>query len=120
MEWVYILLPLYIPHLIGFCIAVPFWILGARLLDMRDERDRTEAANHKAKANLAKYLRRVAGGERILILCFGKPVAMLAPLELPLPCRQPGSLKGKIWFADNFDDVPFNEAMERIILGNEE
>jgi hypothetical protein len=52
MEWVYILLPLYIPHLIGFCIALPFWFLLARLLDMRDERERTESANHKREMAL--------------------------------------------------------------------
>jgi hypothetical protein len=35
----------------------------------------------------------------------GKPVARLLGVEAP-SLRQPGTMRGRIWMADNFDDTP--------------
>ena len=59
---------------------------------------------HEAKTQLSKLLDRVAAGEEVVIARHGKPVARLSPMEAELPPRQPGALKGQIWFADNFDE----------------
>ena len=42
-------------------------------------------------------------GEEIIIAKSGKPVAKLVPFEKPIRNRKPGSAKGKIIIADDFD-----------------
>jgi antitoxin (DNA-binding transcriptional repressor) of toxin-antitoxin stability system len=42
-------------------------------------------------------------GEEIIIAKSGKPVARLVPFEKPSQNRKPGSAKGKIIIADDFD-----------------
>ena len=42
-------------------------------------------------------------GEEIIIAKSGKPVARLVPFEKPLQDRMPGSAKGKIIIANDFD-----------------
>lgn len=58
---------------------------------------------HEAKTHLSKLLQRVIAGEEIVIAKSGKPVARIVPFEQKPVRRVPGSAKGKIWLAPDFD-----------------
>ena len=62
----------------------------------------------EAKANLSKLLEQVERGEEIIIGRNGKPVAVLSAYKSDSTPRQPGigNWKGKIWVADDFDELP--------------
>ncbi len=57
---------------------------------------------HDAKTQLSKLLQRVMAGEEIIIAKAGKPVARLVPFTQKPMERVPGSAKGKIWIAPDF------------------
>ena len=59
---------------------------------------------YEAKTQLSKLLEEVEGGTEVVIARNGRPVARLVPLQRSVPHRVPGSLKGKIWIADDFDE----------------
>ena len=61
-----------------------------------------------AKASLSKLIERVLRGEEVVIGKAGKPVAKLIPFDLKTEPRQLGigQWKGKIWMADDFDELP--------------
>jgi prevent-host-death family protein len=61
---------------------------------------------HQAKTHFSKLVERVAAGEEIIIGKAGKPVARLVPYKEAPPQRKPGSMKGKIHIARDFDDLP--------------
>jgi antitoxin (DNA-binding transcriptional repressor) of toxin-antitoxin stability system len=56
---------------------------------------------HEVKTQLSKLLSRV---EKIIICKSGKPIACLHPLEIKADRRIPGSAKGKVVVAENFDE----------------
>ena len=58
---------------------------------------------HEAKTHFSKLLFRVATGEEIVIAKANKPVARLVPFVQERPKRTPGSARGKIWMAPDFD-----------------
>jgi prevent-host-death family protein len=58
---------------------------------------------HEAKTHLSRLVEDAAAGEEIIIAKAGKPVAKLVPIESELKSRQLGTLRGKIWIADDFD-----------------
>ncbi len=58
---------------------------------------------HRAKTHLSRLLDRVEKGADIVIARAGRPVARLVPFRRPSPPRRPGSMKGKIRVAANFD-----------------
>ena len=58
---------------------------------------------HQAKTHFSKLLAAVAKGQRITICKDGTPVAQLGPLDVPIPVRRPGLLKGRVAVADDFD-----------------
>ena len=58
---------------------------------------------HEAKTQLSRLVEEVAGGEDIVIAKAGKPRARLTAIESKPLSRTPGSLKGKIEIADDFD-----------------
>jgi prevent-host-death family protein len=60
----------------------------------------------EAKAHLSALIERVQAGEEIIIGKAGKPVAKLVRYERSEKNRQPGALKGKIYIADDFDELP--------------
>ncbi|HVT18669.1 MAG TPA: type II toxin-antitoxin system Phd/YefM family antitoxin [Thermoanaerobaculia bacterium] len=66
----------------------------------------TEINIHEAKTHLSKILRRVAAGEEIVIARAGKPVARLVPVAEPKRERELGRDRGKIWIAEDFDELP--------------
>jgi prevent-host-death family protein len=67
---------------------------------------------HEAKTHLSKLLGRVALGEEIVIAKAGTPVAKLSPLRARPARRTPGSAKGKLWMAPDFD-APLPEKVLR-------
>ena len=49
---------------------------------------------------------RAAQGEEIVIATAGKPVAKLVPYTARQEPRVPGGWEGKVFIADDFDDIP--------------
>ena len=58
---------------------------------------------HDAKTHFSKLLQRVMAGEEVVIAKAGSPVARLVPYEQKPPLRLPGSAKGKIRIAPDFN-----------------
>lgn len=65
---------------------------------------------HEAKTNFPKLLSRVEKGEEIIICKSGHPVARLNPINEKLKKRIPGSAKGQVIIAEDFDG-PLPEAI---------
>ncbi len=62
----------------------------------------------EAKASLSKLIEQVLQGQEVIIGKAGKPVAKLVPYDVDTSPRElgVGNWKGKIWMADDFDDLP--------------
>ena len=60
----------------------------------------------EAKAQLSKLIERVHAGEEVIIGKAGKPVAVLSAYVPQVKERRPGALRGKIWVAPDFDELP--------------
>lgn len=58
---------------------------------------------HEAKTHLSRLLRRVASGEEVVIAKAGRPIARLVPAEPGARVRVPGTAKGALRVADDFD-----------------
>ncbi len=58
---------------------------------------------YEAKSKFSKLINQALAGEEIIIAKSGKPVAKLVPFKKPIPNRIPGSAKGKIFIANDFD-----------------
>lgn len=65
---------------------------------------------HEAKTHLSRLLQRVEAGEEIVIGRSGKPVARLVPYSAA-PRRKLGVWRGRVWIADDFDDLPAEIAL---------
>ena len=63
----------------------------------------TQVNMHEAKTHFSKLVTRVLNGEEVVIAKSGKPVAKLVPIEPESKERKPGSAKGRIVMADDFD-----------------
>lgn len=72
---------------------------------------------HDAKTQFSKLIEAVSHGEKVIIAKAGKPVAQLIAIEPALPVRKPGSLKGKIKIADDFD-APLPDEILNAFEGN--
>ena len=59
----------------------------------------------QAKTRLSELVEKAASGEEIVIARDHKPVAKLVPVRTHAP-RVPGSAKGQVWIAPDFDQVP--------------
>ncbi len=73
---------------------------------------------HEAKTHLSKLLQRVEAGEEIVIARAGKPAAKLVPFVRSRGPRVGGQWRGKIWIADDFDDLP--PELEAAFYGEDE
>ena len=60
----------------------------------------------EAKAQFSSLVRRAAAGEEIVIAKDHQPLARLVPLAEPRQARQPGSAKGRVRLAADFDRTP--------------
>jgi prevent-host-death family protein len=58
---------------------------------------------HEAKTQLSRLLMRVGLGEEIIIARAGKPVARLVAIDEKPLRRTPGSARGQVWVAPDFD-----------------
>ncbi len=58
---------------------------------------------HEAKTRLSQLLAQLDDGEEIVIARAGKPIARLVPLGERPTRRHPGSGKGKVAIAPDFD-----------------
>ncbi|WP_432505865.1 type II toxin-antitoxin system Phd/YefM family antitoxin [Kineococcus arenarius] len=66
----------------------------------------TQTVNvHEAKTHLSRLLEAVERGEDVVIARSGKPVARLVPAR-SRGARRPGSWKGQVVIASDFDDTP--------------
>lgn len=59
---------------------------------------------HEAKTHLSRLLEQVMQGEEVIIAKSGKPVARLVALGGSAKRRKPGSARGQIKMAEDFDD----------------
>jgi prevent-host-death family protein len=68
----------------------------------------TRVGMHEAKTNLSQLVVAVEAGEEVVIERRGKPVARLVAFEAPKRSRASlrGAWKGKVWMADDFDELP--------------
>lgn len=60
----------------------------------------------EAKSRFSELVQRVMVGEEVIIAKDNKPVAKLVPFVVRGQRRTPGSAKGKIWMAPDFDVTP--------------
>lgn len=60
-----------------------------------------------AKSSLSKLIEQVLQGQEVIIGKAGKPVAKLVPYDADTSPRKlgAGTWRGKIWVADDFDDL---------------
>ncbi|MBI3972518.1 MAG: type II toxin-antitoxin system Phd/YefM family antitoxin [Chloroflexi bacterium] len=76
----------------------------------------------EARVELPSLIQRAAAGEDVLISEHGKPVAKLVSVPIensqPLKPRVPGSMRGKIWIADDFD-APLPPDLQAAFEGEE-
>ncbi len=61
---------------------------------------------HEAKTHLSKLLEAVEAGEDVVIARAGKPIARLVPVATRTAPRTPGSWRGRVFIADDFDETP--------------
>jgi prevent-host-death family protein len=67
----------------------------------------------EAKTNLSLLLRKVAGGEEVLITRRGEPVARLVPVRANV-ARRLGTDRGAFEVPDDFDAPLFDEEVELV------
>ena len=60
----------------------------------------------EARSNLSASVQKVMLGEEVIIAKSNEPVVKLVPLTAPGKSRKPGSAKGQIWRAPDFDATP--------------
>jgi prevent-host-death family protein len=78
---------------------------------------------HDAKTRLSELVAMAERGEEVIIARNGKPAARMVEIELPAtdtPKRTRGawgSMKGKIWYSDNFDE-PDEELIDLFYNGD--
>ena len=77
-----------------------------------------EVTLSEAKAKLSELVKRVESGEIITVTRHGKPVLELRDPNIAARRKAAyGSMKGKIWMADDWDETPQDilDAMEESI-----
>jgi len=73
---------------------------------------------YEAKTRLSSLVEQAAAGTEIIIAKAGKPKAKLVPIR-DVARRRPGSAKGKIWIASDFD-APLPPALAEAFAGKSE
>jgi prevent-host-death family protein len=64
---------------------------------------------HEAKTHFSKLIEKVEAGDEVVIARSGKPVAKLVPFRDEGTPRRLGTLRGKVWFAPDWDSPEVNE-----------
>ena len=65
----------------------------------------TKVNMHEAKSRLSQLVEMAKNGEEVVIAKNGKPEARLVPIN-PEPKHWFGMDEGKIWMADDFNELP--------------
>ena len=74
-------------------------------------REETKVVNvHEAKTNLSQLIADALAGERVVIARAGEPVITLVPTRQRSRARRPGSSKGQVWIAADFN-APLPESI---------
>lgn len=60
----------------------------------------------EAKARFSELVKKAISGEEVVIARDNRPLLQLIPLGPPAGKRKPGSAKGRIWMAADFDRTP--------------
>ena len=60
----------------------------------------------EAKAHFSAIVDEASGGKSFVICRAGRPLVLVSQYVQPKPSRRPGSVKGKIRIADDFDALP--------------
>jgi prevent-host-death family protein len=60
----------------------------------------------EAKARFSELVQKAVSGEEIVIAKDNRPLLKLVPLAVPGRNRRPGSAKGRVWMAPDFDRTP--------------
>lgn len=83
----------------------------------------TVTANiHEAKTTLSKLIERALAGEEVVIAKAGKPLVRLNPVqpeESPKRKREFGRMRGRIWYADDWDSPETNEEIADLFYQSE-
>jgi prevent-host-death family protein len=66
----------------------------------------TKVNIHEAKTNLSKLLEKAMNGEEVVIAKAGEPMVRLVPVKKETEKDWFGMDEGKIWIADDFDELP--------------
>ncbi len=61
---------------------------------------------YEAKTHLSRLIDRALAGEDVVIARAGRPVVRLVAVSGQRPVRRPGSARGQIWLAEDFDELP--------------
>jgi prevent-host-death family protein len=61
---------------------------------------------HEAKTTLSRLVERARAGEEIIIGKAGEPLVKLVPVKRRTKPRVPGKWRGKVWIANDFDELP--------------
>lgn len=76
---------------------------------------------HEAKTHFSRLVERAAAGEEIVIAKAGEPRARLVPLAQPaVRKRRPGSMRGKIWLAPDWDSPETNAEIADLFEGSDD
>lgn len=67
---------------------------------------------HEAKTHLSRLLEQVRQGEEVTIAKAGRPVARLVAVHERPKRREPGSARGTLSYADDFD-APLPDEVQR-------
>ena len=59
-----------------------------------------------AKSRFSELVQKAMIGEEVIIAKDNKPVVKVVPIVIPGKKRKPGSAKGQIWMAPDFDATP--------------
>ena len=60
----------------------------------------------EAKARLSELVQKAVSGEEVVIARDNHPLLRLVPLAVPARNRKPGSARGRVWMAPDFDKTP--------------
>lgn len=60
----------------------------------------------EAKARFSELVQKAISGEEIVIAKDNRPLLKLVPLAAPARKRKPGTAKGRVWIAPDFDRTP--------------
>ena len=61
---------------------------------------------HEAKTHFSRLVERAMRGEEVVIGKAGRPVARLVPYCKDDTPRVPGGWEGRVWIAEDFDELP--------------